>query len=197
MTDRVQLFLMFLLSAESFSRSSLGDAKIYPLIKTWWCSFMINLFLTMFPLWFFRLGIIMSLALDASMQIYSGDIMENRCSYRPLYEPLSGILSKTVKSEIILVLLSAVLFSLTPFTGRTSSTEPQRLVSLGSLLDDQHWHHVAVERRGSHLNLTVDKHTERVQIPADFSHWSIEQVFSNTERVKFSFYLLCKQKCRR
>uniref|UniRef100_A0A669CD98 Contactin-associated protein-like 4 n=1 Tax=Oreochromis niloticus TaxID=8128 RepID=A0A669CD98_ORENI len=51
---------------------------------------------------------------------------------------------------------------------RTSSTEPQRLVSLGSLLDDQHWHHVAVERRGSHLNLTVDKHTERVQIPADF-----------------------------
>uniref|UniRef100_A0A668UYN4 Contactin associated protein like 3 n=1 Tax=Oreochromis aureus TaxID=47969 RepID=A0A668UYN4_OREAU len=52
--------------------------------------------------------------------------------------------------------------------GRTSSTEPQRLVSLGSLLDDQHWHHVAVERRGSHLNLTVDKHTERVQIPADF-----------------------------
>uniref|UniRef100_A0A3P9DCR2 Contactin-associated protein-like 4 n=1 Tax=Maylandia zebra TaxID=106582 RepID=A0A3P9DCR2_9CICH len=67
----------------------------------------------------------------------------------------------------------------------TSSTEPQRLVSLGSLLDDQHWHHVAVERRGSHLNLTVDKHTERVQIPAEFSHWSIEQVFSNTERVKF------------
>uniref|UniRef100_A0AAX7SVG1 Contactin associated protein like 3 n=1 Tax=Astatotilapia calliptera TaxID=8154 RepID=A0AAX7SVG1_ASTCA len=55
--------------------------------------------------------------------------------------------------------------------GRTSSTEPQRLVSLGSLLDDQHWHHVAVERRGSHLNLTVDKHTERVQIPAEFSHW--------------------------
>uniref|UniRef100_A0A3B4GET7 Contactin associated protein like 3 n=1 Tax=Pundamilia nyererei TaxID=303518 RepID=A0A3B4GET7_9CICH len=126
-----------------------------------------------------------SLALDASMQIYSGDIMENRGSYRPLYEPLSGILSKTVKSEIILVLLSAVLFSLTPFTGRTSSTEPQRLVSLGSLLDDQHWHHVAVERRGSHLNLTVDKHTERVQIPADFSHWSIEQVFSNTERTVY------------
>uniref|UniRef100_A0A3Q4I1J0 Contactin-associated protein-like 4-like n=1 Tax=Neolamprologus brichardi TaxID=32507 RepID=A0A3Q4I1J0_NEOBR len=59
----------------------------------------------------------------------------------------------------------------------TSSNEPQRLVSLGSLLDDQHWHHVAVERRGSHLNLTVDKHTERVQIPADFNHWSIEQVY--------------------
>uniref|UniRef100_A0A3B4WSC4 Contactin-associated protein-like 4 n=1 Tax=Seriola lalandi dorsalis TaxID=1841481 RepID=A0A3B4WSC4_SERLL len=51
--------------------------------------------------------------------------------------------------------------------GGTSSSEPQRLASLGSLLDDQHWHHVAVERRSVHLNLTVDKHTERVQIPAD------------------------------
>uniref|UniRef100_A0A669CS64 Contactin-associated protein-like 4 n=1 Tax=Oreochromis niloticus TaxID=8128 RepID=A0A669CS64_ORENI len=50
-----------------------------------------------------------------------------------------------------------------------------RLVSLGSLLDDQHWHHVAVERRGSHLNLTVDKHTERVQIPADFIQSEVSQ----------------------
>uniref|UniRef100_A0A4W6CNY4 Contactin associated protein like 3 n=1 Tax=Lates calcarifer TaxID=8187 RepID=A0A4W6CNY4_LATCA len=51
--------------------------------------------------------------------------------------------------------------------GGTSSPEPRRLASLGSLLDDQHWHHVAVERRGAHLNLTVDKHTERVQIPTE------------------------------
>uniref|UniRef100_A0AAQ6A5G9 Contactin associated protein like 3 n=1 Tax=Amphiprion ocellaris TaxID=80972 RepID=A0AAQ6A5G9_AMPOC len=56
------------------------------------------------------------------------------------------------------------------------ASEPRRLASLGSLLDDQHWHHVAVERRSSHLNLTVDKHTERVQIPAEFSHWDVEQV---------------------
>uniref|UniRef100_A0A3Q3E2H3 Contactin associated protein like 3 n=1 Tax=Labrus bergylta TaxID=56723 RepID=A0A3Q3E2H3_9LABR len=54
-------------------------------------------------------------------------------------------------------------------------TGPRRLASLGSLLDDQHWHHLAFERRSSHLNLTVDKHTERVQIPAEFSHWDIKQ----------------------
>ncbi|XP_036941178.1 contactin-associated protein-like 4 isoform X1 [Acanthopagrus latus] len=59
---------------------------------------------------------------------------------------------------------------------RGPSSEPRRLASLGSLLDDQHWHHLAVERRSSHLNLTVDKHTERVQIPAEFSHWEIEQL---------------------
>ncbi|XP_047446526.1 contactin-associated protein-like 4 isoform X2 [Mugil cephalus] len=64
--------------------------------------------------------------------------------------------------------------------GGTSSSEPRRLASLGSLLDDQHWHHVAVERRRSHLNLTVDKHTERIQIPADFSHWDIEQLSMGT-----------------
>uniref|UniRef100_A0A8C3A6J4 Contactin associated protein like 3 n=1 Tax=Cyclopterus lumpus TaxID=8103 RepID=A0A8C3A6J4_CYCLU len=57
-----------------------------------------------------------------------------------------------------------------------SSSEPRRLASLGSLLDDQHWHLLAVERRSTHLNLTVDKHTERVQIPAEFSRWDIEQV---------------------
>ncbi|KAM7400104.1 hypothetical protein PAMA_004687 [Pampus argenteus] len=59
---------------------------------------------------------------------------------------------------------------------RGSSSEARRLASLGSLLDDQHWHHVAVERRSTHLNLTVDKHTERVQIPAEFNHWDIEQL---------------------
>uniref|UniRef100_A0A8C3A4L8 Contactin associated protein like 3 n=1 Tax=Cyclopterus lumpus TaxID=8103 RepID=A0A8C3A4L8_CYCLU len=67
-----------------------------------------------------------------------------------------------------------------------SSSEPRRLASLGSLLDDQHWHLLAVERRSTHLNLTVDKHTERVQIPAEFSRWDIEQgnvTFSCAESV--------------
>ncbi|XP_076014929.1 contactin-associated protein-like 4 [Genypterus blacodes] len=60
--------------------------------------------------------------------------------------------------------------------GRTSPPGPEPLVSLGSLLDDQHWHHVAVERQGAHLNLTVDKNTRRVQIPAEFNHWHMEQL---------------------
>ncbi|KAM6919785.1 LOW QUALITY PROTEIN: contactin-associated protein-like 4 [Lycodopsis pacificus] len=56
----------------------------------------------------------------------------------------------------------------------TSSSERRRLACLGSLLDDQHWHHLAVERRSAQLNLTVDKHTERIQIPAEFSGWDME-----------------------
>ncbi|XP_041849162.1 contactin-associated protein-like 4 [Melanotaenia boesemani] len=65
---------------------------------------------------------------------------------------------------------------------RTSSTEPQLYASLGSLLDDQQWHYVAVERRSFHLNLTVDKHTERVRIPTEFSHWDIKQLSVGTLR---------------
>ncbi|XP_063741599.1 contactin-associated protein-like 4 isoform X1 [Eleginops maclovinus] len=64
--------------------------------------------------------------------------------------------------------------------GSTSSSEPRRLASLGSLLDDQHWHHLVLERRSSRLNLTVDKHTERIQIPAEFSHWDIQQLSVGT-----------------
>ncbi|KAK2896084.1 contactin-associated protein-like 4 isoform X2 [Channa argus] len=60
--------------------------------------------------------------------------------------------------------------------GGTLSSEPQQLASLGSLLDDQHWHHVVLERRGAHLNLTVDERTEKVQIPAEFNHWDVEQI---------------------
>ncbi|XP_035771199.1 contactin-associated protein-like 4 [Neolamprologus brichardi] len=59
--------------------------------------------------------------------------------------------------------------------GKTSP-EPLRLTSLGSLLDDQHWHHVVLEQKSAHLNLTVDKNTERVQLPAEFSRWAIEQL---------------------
>lgn len=58
----------------------------------------------------------------------------------------------------------------------SSSSGGQLLVSLGSLLDDQHWHHVKLERLSSHLNLTVDKNTQQVHVPAELSRWDIHQV---------------------
>lgn len=57
------------------------------------------------------------------------------------------------------------------------SSEPRRVASLGSLLDDQQWHRLAVERRGSQLNVTVDEHAaERLRLPAEFAGWEAEQV---------------------
>ncbi|CAF97745.1 unnamed protein product, partial [Tetraodon nigroviridis] len=64
--------------------------------------------------------------------------------------------------------------------GGASSAEPRRLASLGSLLDDQHWHRLSVERRGLHLNVTVDQHTEKVRMPAEFSHWDVQQLSVGT-----------------
>lgn len=69
--------------------------------------------------------------------------------------------------------------------GVSSSSGGQLLVSLGSLLDDQHWHHVKLERLSTHLNLTVDKNTLQVQIPADLSHWHIHTVRGNTHTHTF------------
>ncbi|XP_055359718.1 contactin-associated protein-like 4 isoform X2 [Betta splendens] len=57
-----------------------------------------------------------------------------------------------------------------------SSSEARQLASLGSLLDDQQWHHVLLERHGVHLTLSVDKHTEQVQVPAGFSLWDMEEL---------------------
>ncbi|XP_061540117.1 contactin-associated protein-like 4 [Phycodurus eques] len=57
--------------------------------------------------------------------------------------------------------------------GWSSSSGGHVLSTMGSLLDDQHWHHVKLERIGTHLNLTVDKNTQYVVIPADLSHWDI------------------------
>uniref|UniRef100_A0A8C9YMY6 Contactin associated protein like 3 n=1 Tax=Sander lucioperca TaxID=283035 RepID=A0A8C9YMY6_SANLU len=51
--------------------------------------------------------------------------------------------------------------------GRLSTSGGQLLVSVGSLLDDQHWHHVKLESLSTHLNLTVDKNTHQVHIPAE------------------------------
>uniref|UniRef100_A0A3P8SKM3 Contactin associated protein like 3 n=1 Tax=Amphiprion percula TaxID=161767 RepID=A0A3P8SKM3_AMPPE len=64
----------------------------------------------------------------------------------------------------------------------TLSPDNQHLVSLSSLLDDQHWHHVAVEHHNNHLNLTVDKSTVWIQIPARFSHWDHDQVSVGAEQ---------------
>uniref|UniRef100_A0A8C7WMP1 Contactin associated protein like 3 n=1 Tax=Oryzias sinensis TaxID=183150 RepID=A0A8C7WMP1_9TELE len=70
----------------------------------------------------------------------------------------------------------------------------KHLISLGGLLDDQLWHYVKVERHSSHLNLTVDKLTERVQIPAEFTH--VEQgnvTFSCAESVSVAVTLFGSQ----
>lgn len=81
----------------------------------------------------------------------------------------------------------------------SSSSGGQLLVSLGSLLDDQHWHHVKLERLSTHLNLTVDKNTQQAHVPAELSHWDIHQAretFQHTQKhAHFKDVLLPKSLC--
>ncbi|XP_056452133.1 contactin-associated protein-like 4 [Gadus chalcogrammus] len=60
--------------------------------------------------------------------------------------------------------------------GSPPPSEAQRQASLGSLLDDQHWHHVTLERRHGHINLTVDKSALQLHDPAPLSRWEFEQL---------------------
>ncbi|XP_055408647.1 contactin-associated protein-like 4 isoform X3 [Bubalus kerabau] len=49
-----------------------------------------------------------------------------------------------------------------------SARAPVRL-TLGSLLDDQHWHSVLVQRLGTQVNFTVDEHRRRFRAQGEFS----------------------------
>lgn len=71
-----------------------------------------------------------------------------------------------------------IFFSLSLFSGLSSFSGGQLLVSLGSLLDDFHWHTVKLERLNTLLNLTVDKNTHQVQVPDELTEWDIRQVRS-------------------
>ncbi|XP_075878371.1 contactin-associated protein-like 4 [Nelusetta ayraudi] len=53
--------------------------------------------------------------------------------------------------------------------GGSSSSEARPVASLGSLLDDQHWHHLSLVLRHSQLNFSVDKHAEVFPVPAEFN----------------------------
>lgn len=71
---------------------------------------------------------------------------------------------------------SIVFHILNLLAGVSSSSSGQLLLAVGSLLDDQHWHHVKLQRLSTHLNLTVDKNTRQVHTPAELIHWDINQV---------------------
>lgn len=47
-------------------------------------------------------------------------------------------------------------------------------LTLGSLLDDQHWHSVLVELLNSHVNFTVDRHTQHFQAKGESSYLDLD-----------------------
>ncbi|XP_051876329.1 contactin-associated protein-like 5 isoform X3 [Pristis pectinata] len=51
-------------------------------------------------------------------------------------------------------------------------------VTLGSLLDDQHWHSITIERYNKQVNFTVDKHTQHFRTKGEFDYLDIDYELS-------------------
>ncbi|XP_036408299.1 contactin-associated protein 1-like [Megalops cyprinoides] len=47
-------------------------------------------------------------------------------------------------------------------------------LTVGNLLDDQHWHYVTIKRYGREVNLTVDSHTESAICNGDFTYLDLD-----------------------
>ncbi|XP_023384319.1 contactin-associated protein-like 4 isoform X4 [Pteropus vampyrus] len=54
------------------------------------------------------------------------------------------------------------------------STHAVISLTLGSLLDDQHWHSVLVQRLGKQVNFTVDEHREHFHTQGEFSYLDLD-----------------------
>lgn len=57
----------------------------------------------------------------------------------------------------------AVFLCVFPDDSRPRFSSRRVAVTVGSLLDDQHWHSVHIERFNKQVNLTVDSHTQQFQ----------------------------------
>uniref|UniRef100_H3ADF6 Contactin associated protein family member 5 n=1 Tax=Latimeria chalumnae TaxID=7897 RepID=H3ADF6_LATCH len=58
------------------------------------------------------------------------------------------------------------------------SSNSHTSISLGSLLDDQHWHSVLIERFNKQVNFTVDKHTQHFRVKGESDYLNIDYELS-------------------
>ncbi|XP_010607783.1 contactin-associated protein-like 4 isoform X1 [Fukomys damarensis] len=61
---------------------------------------------------------------------------------------------------------------------RLPSTHALVNLTLGSLLDDQHWHSVLIQRLGKQVNFTVDEHRHRFHTQGEFSYLDLDYEIS-------------------
>ncbi|XP_009679281.2 contactin-associated protein-like 4 isoform X1 [Struthio camelus] len=61
---------------------------------------------------------------------------------------------------------------------KTHSSNAQINITLGSLLDDQHWHSVLIEHFNNQVNFTVDKHTHHFHAKGEFNYLDFDYELS-------------------
>ncbi|XP_041029243.1 contactin-associated protein 1 isoform X5 [Carcharodon carcharias] len=82
-----------------------------------------------------------------------------------------------------------LLFHINLGSSTIHSVSGETSVTLGSLLDDQHWHMVEIERYGQDVNFTLDGYVERVHTNGDFDHLDLDSMIffgglNTTERLR-------------
>lgn len=54
-------------------------------------------------------------------------------------------------------------------------------VTTGSLLDDNHWHSVVIERYRRNVNFTLDRHTQHFRTNGEFDHLDLDYEVSSVQ----------------
>ncbi|XP_055983029.1 contactin-associated protein-like 3 [Sorex fumeus] len=75
-----------------------------------------------------------------------------------------------VKGKLVLFLNSG--------DSNSPSSDVQEVLTLGSLLDDQHWHCVLIELLRTHVNFTVDRHTHHFQAKGEPDYLDLDYEIS-------------------
>lgn len=61
-----------------------------------------------------------------------------------------------------------------PGSNQHGSIQGHTTVTSGSLLDDDHWHSVVIERYRRNINFTLDHHTQHFRTNGEFDHLDLD-----------------------
>lgn len=78
-------------------------------------------------------------------------------------------------------MFSSLFFTCLSITGSNQygSIMGHTSVTTGSLLDDNHWHSVVIERYRRNVNFTLDRHTQHFRTNGDFDHLDLDYEVSS------------------
>lgn len=82
----------------------------------------------------------------------------------------SGISFTTFRTESNSILVVCRI----PGSNQYGSILGHTSVTTGSLLDDNHWHSVVIERYRRNVNFTLDRHTQHFRTNGEFDHLDLD-----------------------
>lgn len=119
--------------------------------------------------------------------------------------PWQSVLPPALGSETVLFSASGsnmadVFLSPPAGSNQYGSIQGHTSVTSGSLLDDDHWHSVRIERFRRNVNFTLDHHTQQFRTNGEFDHLDLDHevrpvCFELSEEVKLSCVYIFLRSC--